>query len=153
MKFVQEVFTAQAWPGEAWGALPTVLPQSTELQHWVLPGACPCQLLTTPYPYTDKRFAWVRTKLEACEGCGHCHMLQWGCPAHGGCRRGLLGNMLHGRAEPLRDPGCRRHTKPSPAAQRGRHWDRCLQQMSVLRTYVAFSSTYYREQAGSSANK
>lgn len=33
-----------------------------------------------PYPYTDKRFAWVRTKLEACEGCGHCHMLQWGCP-------------------------------------------------------------------------
>lgn len=53
------------------------------------------------------------------------------------------------------NPGCRRQTKPFPATQRGWHcsgtavYDRC----QFLRTYVAFSSSYYREQAGSSANK
>lgn len=88
----------------------TVLPQSTRLQHWVLPGAAAAGRAASSlphYPYTDKHFAWIRTKLQAvpwCEECEHCHMLQWATlhtrRMHGGAAepQRLLGNMLHGRA-------------------------------------------------------
>lgn len=134
-----EVFTAQAGPGEARGAagVPAVLPQSTELQHWVLPGAA----VPAPHPPLPPhrqafRVDWDKARGGARTGAA---MLQREQATH--TRR------MHGRdcGETPREhaarsgsshhgnPGFQRQTKPFPAIQQRVTviWGRCLQQMSV----------------------
>lgn len=127
-------------------------------------AARPCQLLTPHHPWTDKRFAWVRTKLQAVPRRGdgeHCPCCS-ARPAHtgrmhGGARSktGSSGTCCTVGLQPLQESWLPASNKAvsSYTARVALIWDRCLNRCQFLRTYVAYSSTYYRDQAGSSANK
>lgn len=127
-------------------------------------AARPCRLHTPLYPYTDKRLAWIRTKLQAVPWRGdgeHCPCCS--APARrtredarrGRSKRGSSGTCCTVGLQPLQESWLPASNKAisSYTARVALIWDRCLHRCQFLRTYVAYSSTYYRDQAGSSANK
>lgn len=105
MKVVQEIFTAQARPGEAWGGAGLARcsrspPRSSTGSCWeqLQPGRAGSSL--PHYPYTDKHFAWIRTKLQAVPWCEESASTATCCSGPSLHTRGTHG----GAAEPAEAP-------------------------------------------------
>lgn len=114
------------------------LPQSTGLQHRAAPAAAaarPCRPSLPHYPYTDKHFAWIRTKLQAVPWCEESASTATCCSGPSLHTRGMRAPREHAArsgSSRYRNPGFQRQkTISSYTARVTLLWGRCLQQVSV----------------------